>query len=106
PGTCAITQSFFVLDYAPPACALKDQQTDSTVVTTSGKNINVTLKNSSTDVLKPKKIIVKWNPSYQNNASLNSISYPKSGGGTATISPNPVCSTSTVVFDVSSNAAS
>jgi hypothetical protein len=103
-GTCAITQSFFVLDYAPPACALKDQQTDSTVVATSGKNINVTLKNSSTDVLKPKTIIVKWNPGYQNNATLNSITYPKSGGGTTSISAG--CSTATAVFDVSSNAAS
>jgi len=64
----------------------------------------VTLKNSSTDVLKPKKIIVKWTPNYQNSASLNTITYPKSGGGTASLPAN--CSTSTVVFDVSSNAAS
>ena len=107
-GTCAITENYFILDHKAPACALTDNQTDPLVVQpgsgANGKNLNIKLKNSSTDVLKPKKIIVKWNTGYASNASLNSITYPKSGGGTASITSN--CSTSTVMFDISSNADS
>jgi len=102
-GTCAITQSYFVIDQSAPACSLTDQQTDTNVVKATFKNITVTLKNTSTSVLKPKKVIVKWNPNYANNASLNSLTYPSSSG-TSTLTTN--CSTSTVVFDISSDASS
>ena len=103
-GSCALTKSYFVQDTSPQACSLRDQQTDATVVATSGKNINITLKNTSTNILKPKRILVTWNPGYANNSDYNTITYPKSGGGTSSIDMS--CTTGTTVADVSSDIAS
>jgi len=107
-GTCSKQISRYVMDEPAPSCALLDEQTAvnqtpvSHVATFSGSDVTVTLKNNSSDLLKIKKVIVKWDPNYANgNPELSSIIYP-TAAGTATL--NTSCGTSTIVGDIGSNA--
>lgn len=107
-GTCSKIVNRYVIDEPAPNCALLDEQTavnqtpTSHVVTFSTSAASVTLKNTSTDVLQPLKVIVNWDPNYTNgNPKLSSIVYP-SGASTATFTSG--CGTSVVVADISSNA--
>lgn len=105
PSTCVINQDYWVVDQAAPGCALKDVNTDPTVMSwTSGNNyVDVILKNNSTDQLTPLKAYVKWDNSNQGPAKfssgISSIKFDNSG--TATEGMTATCASANVVADVS-----
>jgi prepilin-type N-terminal cleavage/methylation domain-containing protein len=109
-GTCSKQISRYVMDEPSPPCSLLDEQTAvnqspvSHVATFSGSDVTVTLKNNSSDLLKIKKVIVKWDTNYANgNATetLSNVIYP-TASGTATLAT--ACSKPTLIADISSNA--
>lgn len=80
-NACTINGNYFVLDAAAPACQLRDDNTDDTVVTytkgasaASSSTVNITLKNLSSDILKLKKISVTMNLSGGNK--LDKVTVP------------------------------
>jgi prepilin-type N-terminal cleavage/methylation domain-containing protein len=93
-GTCALNGDYFVLDEPAPTCAIKDKQSDSTVVTSTGSSDNtglgtwevkLLLKNFSTDILKPKKLIVTFFAK-SGTQQVNGYTVPAAAGGTITTS--------------------
>jgi len=109
-GGCSKQVSRWVIDEPAPPCALLDEQTAvnqspaTHVATFSGSDVTVTLKNNSSDLLKIKKVIVKWDTNYANgNATetLSNIIYPTASG---TVTLPLGCSKPTLIADISSNA--
>ncbi|HUP62170.1 MAG TPA: hypothetical protein VNA69_17315 [Thermoanaerobaculia bacterium] len=105
-GKCTLSPNVYVLDEPPPPCELLDDATDPTVVTFSSGTavVNATLKNSSvTDDLDLKKVIVTWSKTdAAGGTALSSITVPREGGGTSTVTTSCGPNDTTVKADFSS----
>ena len=62
---CAMRYEYWVIDIAAPACALEDDQSDSNTVTWPGasdRQVDVLLKNESTDAMVIRRVRIVWTP--------------------------------------------
>ena len=88
-GKCTVYYDRYLRDESPPACALVDAASDSSVIqlTTGKKGLIVTVKNkSAVETLTLQKVFLNWD--IVKGETLASIDFPKTGGGLVNVPVN------------------
>ena len=92
-GACTVNFTRYIVDYAPPTCALQDQNSEPALFVyakgatgNSPSTLTATIKNKSTNVLKLKKVAVEFSASNADKLtgiSIGSASHSFSCGGSS-----------------------